>query len=198
MRLVTFQPLKVLQDIDTKGKYTHESKDERLGNKIFCLKVDENTMENIFITAPSMPQVLIEFEVDDSEIESLDYIEWVNYLNNNRRTYKGKYATVAKYKEYAVTSIDASNVIHREILTDITNPDVVQDIFMDKHFDRYEKLSDHKWKRNRDLDSSGFWQTPKAYELIQKVTRCMMPMQTLTEQDVDEAHKIIREVYLLD
>ena len=196
MRLVTFQPLKVLIDINTKGRYTHESKDERLGNKIFCLKADENTMENIFITAPSMPQVLIEFEVDDSAVESLDYIEWVNYLNHNRRTYKGKYANVAKYKEYAVTSIDCSNVTHIEILTDITNPDVVQDIFMDKHFERYEKLSGHKWKRNRDLDLSGFWQTPKAYELIQKVTKCMMPMQTLTEQDIDEAHKIIREIYL--
>ncbi len=197
MRLLTFQPLRVLDDIRDKGRYTHTSANEKLGDKIFCLKVDENTMENIFITAPSMPQVLIEFEVNDSEVEIIDYIEWVNYINSNRRAYTGKYANVTKYKEYAVTCIKDASIVHTEILTDNKDPDIVQDVFMDKHFERYEKLSGKKWKRNRDLDLSGFWQTHKAYELVEKVTRCMMPMTTLTEEDVDEAHKIIKETYLI-
>ena len=197
MRLVTFQPLKVLNSIKDTGIYIHESKNDKIGNKIFCLKVDENTMENIFITSPSMPQVLIEFEVDDSEVETLDYIEWVNYLNNNRRVYKGTYANVSKYKEYAVTSIRQENIVHTEILTNNTNPDTVQDVFMDKHFDRYEKLSGKQWRRNRDLDASGFWHTYTSYDLVQKVTRCMMPLTTLTEAEVDEAHRVIRNTYLI-
>lgn len=198
MRLLTFQPKTVLDTINGEaGCYTATREDTCFKGNIFCIKADKTAMENIFITAPSMPQVLIEFEVDDSEVDVIDYIEWVNYINNHRRAYTGKYANVTKYKEYVVSAIRRENVIHTEVVSDSNDADKVQDMFMDKHFERYEKLSGKKWKRNRDLDSSGFWETYEAFEFVTKVTQCMMPRETLTEKDVDAAHRLIRETYLV-
>lgn len=198
MRLLTFQPKSVLDAINGEaGCYTATREDTCFKGNIFCIKVDENTMENIFITAPSMPQVLIEFEVDDSEVEVTDYIEWVNYINDHKRAYTGKYANITKYKEYAVSTIRKENVVYTEVVSDSDDADEVQDAFMDKHFKRYEELSGKKWKRNRDLDSSGFWETYEAFEFVTKVTQCMMPRETLTEKDVDEAHRAIRKTYLI-
>lgn len=84
MRLITFQPLNVLETVNKIDIYEPKDK-ENLGKRLFCLKLDENTMENIFITAPSMPQVLIELDVDDSRVETLDYLEWVSYLNGRKK-----------------------------------------------------------------------------------------------------------------
>ena len=193
MKLITFQPLKVLETVNKFGEYIPE-KNDRLGDRVFCLKLDENTMENIFITAPSMPQILIELDVDDSRIEVLDYLEWVNYLNGHRK-YTGKYANKVKYREYAIKSIKSSDIVRVIQVSDSDDPDIVQDKFMDSHFDYIEKLSGYTWKRNGDKHMRKWWNTAEAYDFVQKITRCMMPITPLTDCELEEAHRLIREVY---
>lgn len=193
MKLITFQPLKVLDTITKNGEYIPKT-DDRLGSRVFCLKLDENTMENIFITAPSMPQILIELEVDDSRVEILDYLEWVNYLNGHRR-YTGKYANKVKYREYAIKSIKSSDIVRVIHVSDSDDPDIVQDKFMDSHFDYIEKLSGYTWKRNNDASMAKWWGTYDAYKFVEKITHCMMPMTPLTDNELEEAHMLIREIY---
>lgn len=196
MRLITFQPLKVLDTINKDGEYKPNF-DEKLGERIFCLKLDENTMENIFITAPSMPQVLIELDVDDSRIETIDYLEWVNYINGHCE-YTGKYADSREYKEYAIKSIKSSDITKVINISNSENTDEVQDKFMDKHFEYIEKISNHKWRRNKDSELEKFWNSFDAYIFVNKIGHCMMPLTPLTYEKLDEAHKLIREIYRID
>lgn len=194
MKLITFQPLKVLEEVSKTGIYEPEYK-ENLGKRVFCLKLDENTMENIFITAPSMPQVLIELDIDDSKVEVLDYLEWVNYLNGHKK-YTGKYANKVKYKEYAVKSIKSSDIVRVINISSSDDPDKVQDMFIDTHFDYIEKLSGHQWKRNKDVSMRRFWNSHEAYNFVNKISHCMVPLTPLTDSELEEAHKLIREVYI--
>ena len=194
MKLITFQPLKVLETINKTGVYEPKDKDD-IGKRVFCLKLDENTMENIFITAPSMPQVLIELDIDDSRVETLDYLEWVNYLNGHKK-YTGKYANKVKYKEYAIGSIKSSDIVKVINISDSDDPDIVQDMFMNIHFDYIEKLSGNQWRRNNDIYMRGFWASPEAYTFVNKISHCMMPLTPLTDEELEEAHKLIREVYI--
>lgn len=194
MRLITFQPLSVIQTINQEGFYESKYKDN-LGKRIFCLKLDENTMENIFITAPSMPQVLIELNVDDSRVETLDYLEWVNYLNGHKK-YTGKYVNKVKYKEYAIENIKSSDIVKVINISDSDDPDRVQDVFMDTHFYYIEKLSGHQWKRNSDISMKRFWASPESYTFIDKITHCMAPLSPLKDEELEEVHKLIREVYI--
>lgn len=194
MRLITFQPLKVLETVSKTGVYVPKDKED-IGKRVFCLKLDENTMENIFITAPSMPQVLIELDVDDSRVETLDYLEWVNYLNGHKK-YTGKYVNKAKYKEYAIGSIKLSDIVKVIKISDSDNPDIVQDMFMNIHFDYIEKLSGNQWRRNNDIHMRRFWASPEAYTFVNKIAHCMMPLTPLTVEELEEAHKLIREVYI--
>lgn len=196
MKLITFQPLKVVETVTKNGEYTPEYNDI-LGKRIFCLKLDENTMENIFITSPSMPQVLIELEVDASRVEVLDYLEWVNYVNGHRK-YTGKYANRVKYKEYALSSIKSTDIVRIIMISDSDDADIVQDAFMDSHFEYIEKLSKHRWKRNKDNSMKKWWSTTEAYNFVQKITHCMMPLVQLTDEDLEEAHRLIREIYRID
>lgn len=196
MKLITFQPLKVLEEVSKTGIYEPEYK-ENLGKRVFCLKLDENTMENIFITAPSMPQVLIELNVDDSRVETLDYLEWVNYLNGHRK-YTGKYVNKIKYKEYAIENIKSSDIVKVINISNSDDPDKVQDMFMDAHFEYIEKLSGYQWKRNKDASMRRFWTSPEAYTFVNKITQCMMPLTPLTDKELEEAHKLIKEVYRID
>lgn len=198
MKLVTFQPLKALRDIENKGRYTPSIYNPVVGDRVFCIKVDKDTMETIHITAPSMPQVLIEFEVDDSEVEVIDYVEWINYLHNFRSKYVGRYAEKVLYKEYTVNYIDAKSVTHTEVICSSSNPDLVQDMFMDHHFDEYEKLSGHKWRHNKDAKMRSFWSSEDAYNMVSKVTKCMIPDKILTEDDVTLARQLIRDVYIIE
>lgn len=194
MKLITFQPLKVVDAVNKNGVWEPKDK-ELLGKRVFCLKLDENTMENIYITAPSMPQVLIELDVDDSRVETLDYLEWVNYLNGHRK-YSGKYANKVNYKEYAINCIKSSDIVRVINICNSDDSDVVQDTFMDTHYDFLEELSGHQWRRDGDIDMKRFWASPKAYTFVNKITHCMMPLTPLTDEDLEEAHKLIREVYL--
>lgn len=194
MKLITFQPLKVIDTINKNGIYEPKDK-ENLGKRVFCLKLDENTMENIFITAPSMPQVLIELDVDDSRVETLDYLEWVNYLNGHKK-YTGKYVNKVKYKEYAIANIKSSDIVRVVNISDSDDPDKVQDEFMDTHFEYIEKLSGHQWKRNNDASMRRFWGSPEAYTFVNKIAHCMMPLTPLKDEELEEAHKLIREVYI--
>lgn len=194
MKLITFQPLKVVEALNKNGIYEPRYS-ESLGKRVFCLKLDENTMENIFITAPSMPQVLIELDVDDSRIEVLDYLEWVNYLNGHKK-YTGKYADKVKYREYAIENIKSSDIVRVINISDSDDPDEVQDMFMNAHFDYIEKMSGNQWKRNNDTDMRKFWESYEAYTFVGKLTHCMMPLTPLTDEELEEAHKLIREVYI--
>ena len=194
MRLITFQPLKVLDEISKDGIYVPRNK--VVGDKVFCIKLDENTMENIFITAPSMPQVLLELEVEDSDVETIDYIEWVNYINHHRPRYTGKYANTAKYKEYALKCIKSKHVAKSVIICNSNDPDKVQDEFMEKHYDYIESLSGHKWKRSGDASMRRFWASPEAYNFVNKIAHCMMPLTTLTEDELDEAHALVRKTFI--
>lgn len=194
MKLITFQPLKVLDTVSKYGEYTPDLND-RLGRRVFCLKLDENTMENIFMTAPSMPQILIEIDVDDSRVETLDYLEWVNYLNGHRK-YTGKYANKVKYKEYAIENIKSSDIVKVINISNSDDPDKVQDMFMDAHFEYIEKLSGHQWRRNNDASMRRFWGSPEAYTFVNKIAHCMMPLTPLKDEELEEAHKLIREVYI--
>ena len=194
MKLITFQPLSVIETISKEGIYEPKYKDN-LGKRVFCLKLDENTMENIFITAPSMPQVLIELNVDDSRVETLDYLEWVNYLNGHKK-YTGKYVNKVKYKEYAIENIKSSDIVKVINISDSDDPDRVQDIFMDTHFDYIEKLSGYQWKRNNDISMKRFWASHEAYTFVDKITHCMAPLSPLKDEELEEAHKLIREIYI--
>lgn len=187
MRLITFQPLHVLDTINKQGVYKAPFNSQTGSNKIYCLQVNENTMERIFTCAPSMPQVGIIFETDD--YEELDSIAWVNELFLNIKTNK-----TSKYKEYTVGSIKQSQIIKTIDISDSDNPDEVQDKFMDKHFKEFEKLSGHKWYRVCDRED--IIGTDDAKIFFEYIQLCMMPYREVTEEDYDKWLDIIRKLYI--
>ena len=67
---------------------------------------------------------------------------------------------------------------------------------MDTHFEYIEKLSGHQWKRNNDVSMRRFWASPEAYTFVNKIAHCMMPLTPLKDEELEEAHKLIREIYI--
>lgn len=67
---------------------------------------------------------------------------------------------------------------------------------MDTHFEYIEKLSGHQWRRNNDASMRRFWGSPEAYTFVNKIAHCMMPLTPLKDEELEEAHKLIREVYI--
>ena len=188
-KFITFQPQKVADTLNEKEVYTAPFNSQLLGkeNKIFCLRVDEHTIERIFLCAPSMPQVAILFETD--KFEEIDSIEWVNkiFLGIDKKIN-------SKYKEYTVDKIEKKDVISIDTISFSDNPDVVQDDFMNEHFKELEKLSEHKWYRLADRDD--FWKSPKAIEFVEQMSLCMMPYRELTEKDYDKAVNLVRDNFI--
>lgn len=186
MRFITFQPWKVVESLDSTGIY-NAPKNKKLKDKIYCLKVDENTMGRIFMCAPSMPQVAIIFETDD--YEELDSVAWVNEISLGL-----KIDSTSKYKEYTVNKISKDEVLEYITISKSEDPDEVQDDFMDTHFKELEKLSGHKWYRlceREDLVGSA-----EADELMFHIHLCMMPFMPVTEKDYDKWAELIRRNFI--
>ena len=112
------------------------------------------------------------------------------------KKYTGKYVNKVKYKEYAIENIKSSDIVKVINISDSDDPDRVQDMFMDTHFDYIEKLSGYQWKRNSDISMKRFWASPESYTFIDKITHCMAPLSPLKDEELEEVHKLIREVYI--
>lgn len=185
-QFVTFQPISTLNSIENKG-ICLGSDGNRLNNKIYCLALNEFTMERLFICAPSMPQVMIIFETD--KFEEIDSIAWVNRLFLGKET-----LSTSKYKEYTVDSIKNTDVIKTRIISDSKDPDEVQDKFVNTHYGSIAKLSGKKWYRLGDIPN--FWNKPHAFMVVEKITSCMIPHKEITEENYDEAIELVRKYFI--
>lgn len=185
MKFITFQPKCVADILSSVGVY-NAPKNEILMSKIFCLKVDSDTMERLFMCAPSMPQIAIIFETE--EYAELDSVTWVNKLSLGLDL---KLNT--KYKEYLVDRIYNSSVIEVIDISNSDDPIEVQNDFMNTHFKELEQLSGHRW--HRLCDREDLFGTAKAEWLLHYVSLCMMPYREVTEKDFDRFAEIIREEF---
>lgn len=190
MKLVTFQPKEVYDTLLKNNKIYVPKYNERLGQNVFCIKFDENSMENVYLTAPSMPQIMLILDIDDKRVEEIDYIQWVNKLN-------GFYTEEnSEYKEYKIKEIRPEDVIFVEIISESDDVNKVQDDFMDKHLFKLEKMSGKQWYRANDEDFVKFWSTPQAIKYVNTLGHCMMPQKILTEKDLKKAHRLVREIFI--
>ena len=193
MKLITFQPLKVKNIINKQGVY-YPPDNDLIGKSIFCLKLDKDTMETVYMTAPSMPQIMLTLEVEDSRVTEIDYIQWVNQLNGLKGT-----KNLSKYKEYCIDYIKSEDIISKQVISKSNNPDIVQTDFMNTHFNELEILSGYEWFRAADEDFADFWGTDKSFELIARIQHCMMPTITpLTEIFVDETRDLLRKIFRIN
>lgn len=189
MRLVTFQPKHVLDTIHREGKYVREF-DSILEDRIFCIKVDEFTTQTLFHTAPTMPQVRLILEVDESRIETLNYVNWVNYIAGLCKFYNDN-VDKAKYKEYAIRSILLEDIQDILIVSKSDDEDKVQDDFFNTHYKDFEELSGYKWRNMGDYSTREWLESYDAMYVVDKITSCMIPHYKITEEDVDEVHELI-------
>lgn len=181
MRLVTFQPKSVLNEIYSKGVYVANSIYDVIGERVFCLRVDENLMENIYMISPSVPQVAIEFE---AEAEAVDYVGWVNYLNGHAKTYVD---SRSGYNEYVVHEIRVDQVKRVIEISNSDNIDSVWDDFLDYKFEDYEMLSGYHWTRDTRGKESA----------VMSIMSIMQPALPITATHVKHVHMVVRESFRL-
>ena len=194
MKLITFQNLGALKELNEKGLYKPKKDDFSDLTDIFCLGYNESTRERLFITAPSYPQCCIVFETDD--YKDLDSVSWVNYL------YSGEdyFDNGSKYREYTVEEIRKDSVVYTEELSTVTDPDVLQDLFINNSFEKLCKLSRKEWV---DMKGKGFMDIiPGGYEeafmFVTTITNCMIPNQgrLLCERDFDNAIELVNKYFV--
>lgn len=181
MRLVTFQPKSVLSVLYSNGIYIANSVYDVIGERVFCLKVDENLMENIYMVSPSVPQVAIEFEAD---AEAIDYVGWVNYLNGHAKTYVD---SKCGYNEYVVHEIRVDQVKRVIEISNSDDIDTVWNDFLDYKFEDYEKLSGYHWTRDTRGKESA----------VMAIMDVMQPALPITAQYVNHVHMVVRESFRL-
>lgn len=191
MKLITFQPLAVLDEIDKYRVYT-PPECNIIEKYVYCTKLDEHTAERLFLLAPSFPQILIYLDVDDSKIEEIDSVSWVNKIFLGAKYNKDE----SKYKEYRISEIRKEEVYKTKIISNSYNEDKVQDDYMNKHFYDIERLSGSKWYRGSDDKILEFWGSHQAMNFVKKVARCIMPLEReVTEAEFDEAIKLINKYF---
>lgn len=187
MRFVTFQPLKVKDILEKEGVYKAKG-NNTLEDKIFCLKVDKDIMERVYLSAPSMPQIMVIFESD--EFEEIDSIARVNKLFLGVDT-----PSTSKYKEYTVGKIEACSVKSIKVISSSSNADIVQDAFIDSHFEELENVSGYKWKRGKDMKDS-WWNSSDGVGVVFAMTNCMIPEFELDERFYDNTVNLIKEHFI--
>lgn len=194
MKLVTFQPLTVLNKLNETGVYTPEYSDW-LGQRVFCVKMDEDTREKLFLTAPSMPQVALYLDVPDNEIEVIDSVAWANYLALDTDYEENKNLN-SGYLEYAVSKITKEQLIESSVITESSDSNFVQEEYQNKHFEEIEKLSGSKWYTVGDKEMQEFWGTNRAMIFVTLIHRCMMPFERITTvNDFNKASRLINKYF---
>jgi len=187
MKFVTFQPLKVKETLEKEGVYEAKGNNS-LEDKIFCLKIDKDIMERVYLSAPSMPQIMVIFE--SNEFKEIDSIARVNKLFLGIDT-----PSTSKYKEYTVDKIEACSVKSIKVLSTSSDVDIVQDVFIGSHLEELEKVSGYKWKRGEDLKES-WWSSSEGIDVVFALTQCMIPSFELDEYFYDNAVSLIRKHFI--
>lgn len=191
MRLVTFQPMEIYDEIERNGIY-YPPENKMLGKRVFCLKVDKDTMVHLYHTAPSMPQVMFIMNVPDNRVEEMDYVKWVNTLNG-KPTEDGD----SKYREYCIKYIEKQDIEETQIISNSSDANEVQDAFMNKHYRSLEKESGYRWYRLADRGIDWFWDSVESVEYIRMVTHAMMPEAcALTEEHMDFLVERTKEIFI--
>lgn len=194
MKLITFQSLDALKELNEEGLYKPKKDDFSELTDIFCLGYNGSTRERLFITAPSYPQCCIVFETDD--YRDLDSVSWANHL------YSGEdyFDNGSKYREYTVKEIRKDSVVYAEELSTETDPDVLQDLFINNPFEKLCKLSRKDWvdmkgKCFMDIIPGGY---EKAFMFVTIITNCMIPNQgrLLCESDFDNAIELVNKYFV--
>lgn len=190
MKLITFQPFKIKEEIEDRGIY-YPPNNNKIGKRVFCLRLDKTTAERLYLVAPTMPQMLLTLEIDNKYIEEIDYIQWVNKINNLEVPKE-----TSKYKEYCINCIKDTDVLNTQIICKSNDMDLVQDAFLNTHFKEIESLSGYKWKKPEVEIPETFWKSSSGIELTNKMIHCMRPIfKPLTEEFMDETLQLIREVF---
>jgi len=191
MRLVTFQPMIVYDEIEKKGVY-YPPENKRLGKRVFCLKVDKDTMLHLYHTAPTMPQVMFIMNVPDNRVEEIDYVKWVNTLND-----KPVEDRESKYREYCLKYIEKQDIEEIQVISNSSDPDEVQDAFMDKHYRSLERESGYRWYRSADSGLAWFWESREAVDFVRMVAHAMIPEDcALTEEHMDALIEKIKTIFI--
>lgn len=140
MRFITFQPKKVLDTLNSCGEI--KAKGSSIGEKIFCVEVNKFTRQQLFITAPTFPQVAITFDADDAQM--VDAVCWVNHLVTGI-PYKSR--NNCKWKEYVVPRIKSNQIVRVDTISTSSDSTIVQQDYLDYHYDWLCELSDLRWKK---------------------------------------------------
>lgn len=175
MKLVTFQPIKVWKQLEAGNTY-YPPADGMYGPYVFCLALNEQTMQSLYHTSPTMPQMLLVLDVPVIRISRIDCVQWVNSLNGfpaRKPTYK--------HCEYTIKYLSKSDVVDTQLVSKSNSPDIVQDAFLDMHFPVIEEASGYRWRRFADMGDTDFDHCLKA------IMRVMYPFGAeLTDEEVDK------------
>lgn len=189
MELITFQPAFVRDTILAHGMYLPKHRVAGDFDKVFCLAVDEKTMERLPIVAPSFPQIGIIFETEDYEV--IDAISWVNHLS-----FGDEYVCDqdCKYKEYTVPHINKSNVKQFVEISSSSDADAIQDDFLECNIELLSKRSGKRWKSFDCLFKQGSPISVEAADsFLLTLMNCVMPQygRRVTNSDYDHAIELI-------
>ena len=191
MKLVTFQPMEVYDEIERNGIY-YPPENKKLGKRVFCLKVDKDTMVHLYHTSPSMPQVMFIMNVPDNRVEEIDYVKWVNTLNGKPTEDRD-----SKYREYCLEYIDKQDIEEIQVISNSSDANEVQNAYMNRHYRSLEKESGYKWYRLADSGIDWFWDSVESRDYVKRITHVMMPVVCpLTEEYMDSVVEKTKEIFI--
>lgn len=202
MKFITFQPLKAYRRLSRGLVYESIPVDYINFDRIFAIKLDENTRERLFCVAPSMPQVAIIFETENYEEK-----DSINFTNTMLEHYCHllQYKPInSKYKEYIFDKILPEEVEEMIILSESDNEDEVQDDFINTDkLDFLDELSGRDWNKIRNIKNPiDIFHTEKNnMEYLKLMNQCMAPWlmpkpKMLTEQQMDKFYSLVRKYFI--
>lgn len=183
MRLVTFQPTKVYETLRANGRYRPE--DCGYGPYVYCLSLGEKTMQQLFHTAPTMPQMLLLLEVPVSRVHLVDYVSWHNWAS-------GLPVAPPTYKhcECTLDYLLLSDIINTQMISTSDNADVVQDAFLDTHYPVIEQASGYEWYKLNDVSEEDI-PTVEYNAFIMTMMQILSPVNNpITDEEVTAAEEL--------
>lgn len=192
IKLITFQPNKVYEQLQETGRY-QPAAGCMYGQRIFCLALNEKTMQQLFHTAPTMPQIMLVLEVSADRVTRIDYVDWVNRLNGFQSD-----PPSFTYCEYTLDYLLKSDVVDIQKVSDSSDVDTVQDAFLDTHYPIVEEASGYRWRRLADLDGAPYAQ--EDYDnCVLKIMRLMVPQfVAITDLDVAEVEEQVCKYFSIE
>lgn len=188
MKLVTFQPTKVYETLKARGHYRPE--DCGYGPYVYCLSLGAKTMQQLYHTSPTMPQMLMVLDVPVSRVRLVDYVSWHNQAS-------GLPVAPPTYKhcECRLDYLLLSDVIDTQMISASDDADEVQDAFMATHYPVIEQASGYEWYKLDDMPEECISAAEYNTCILAMIQILSPVINPITDEEVTAAEELMCEYF---